>query len=379
MERLLPRLRERTPQMVEALRAVVESESPTTDLGACAACADVVDELAHSLLGTRAERCEVDGRVHLRWRFGRADRVLLIGHLDTVWPLGTLARWHFATDGDVATGPGAFDMKAGVVQLLFALDALETPDGVVVLLTTDEEIGSPTSKALIRETAAPLAAALVLEPSAEGALKTERKGVSLYQLEVEGRAAHAGLDPEQGVNAAVELAHQLLAVVALADHARGTTVNPGIVTGGTAANTVPASATALIDVRTSTREESDRIQAALLALRPVANGARLTVERVAAVPPLERAASASLFRRARTLADQLGLPPLEEASVGGGSDGNLIAALGVDTLDGLGAVGGNAHGEGEFVRIGAMAERAALVAALVEDLLVGRTEAAGPN
>jgi glutamate carboxypeptidase len=375
VERVLAQLRGQTPQMVDALRVLVEAESPTAEPKACAACADVADELASKLLGTRAERSEVDGRVHLRWRFGRADRVLLIGHLDTVWPLGTVASWPFATDGETATGPGAFDMKAGVVQLLFALNALDRLDGVVVLLTSDEEIGSPTSRALIRETAAAVEAAFVLEPSAAGALKTERKGVAIYRLDVEGRAAHAGLDPESGVNAAVELVHQLLAVVALADHARGTTVNPGIVSAGTAVNTVPAEATAQIDVRTRTRGEADRIHAAFHALQPVAAGAVLTVQRVAAVPPLERSASASLFRRAEELARRLGLPPLAEAAVGGGSDGNLIAELGVPTLDGLGAVGDHAHGRGEYVRIGAMAERAALVAALVEDLLVGGTEA----
>jgi glutamate carboxypeptidase len=374
---LLSQLRDRTPQMVDALRALVEAESPTADPTACAACADVADELGGALLGTHAERCETDGRIHLRWRFGAGDRVLLIGHLDTVWPLGTLARWPFAADADTATGPGIFDMKAGVVQLLFALNALESLDGVVVLLTTDEEIGSPTARPLIDATAGPVEAALVLEPSAAGALKTERKGVALYSVEVEGRAAHAGLDPEQGVNAAVELAHQLLAIAALADRERGTTVTPGLVAAGTAVNTVPAHATAKIDVRTRTRDEADRIDAAFKGLEPVAAGAALSVERTVAVPPLERSASATLFLRAQELAARLGLAPLAEASVGGGSDGNQIAALGIPTLDGLGAVGGNAHGEGEFVRIDAMAERAALVAALVDDLLVVRTDQAG--
>ena len=362
--------------MVDALRLLVEAESPSADASACAACADVADRLATRLLGAPAERCEVDGRVHLRWRFGSADRVLLIGHLDTVWPLGTAASWPFAADAETATGPGAFDMKAGVVQLLFALNALDALDGAVVLLTTDEEVGSPTSRDLIREAATAVDAALVLEPSAAGALKTERKGVAIYRLDVEGRAAHAGLDPESGVNAAVELVHQLLAVVELADPARGTTVNPGIVAAGTAVNTVPAAATAQIDVRTRTLAEAERIDAAFRALRPVTAGAALAVERIGAVPPLERSASASLFRKADALAARLGLPALTEAAVGGGSDGNMIAALGVPTLDGLGAVGDRAHARGEYVRVGAMAERAALVAALVRELLVGGTEAA---
>ncbi len=230
--------------MVEALRALVEAESPTDDPVACLACVDVVDAIAEDLLGMRGERVELGGRVHLRWRFGTTQRVLLIGHLDTVWPVGTLARWPFELRDGHATGPGVFDMKAGVVQLLFALAALDSIDGVAVLLTTDEETGSPTARPLIEETASGIEAALVLEPSAGGALKTERKGVSLYRLTVRGRAAHAGLDPEKGANAAVELAHQLLAVAALARPALGTTVTPSLVSAGTAVNTVPAEAAA---------------------------------------------------------------------------------------------------------------------------------------
>ena len=320
------------------------------------------------MLGTRAERVEVDGRVHLRWRLGGEPRVLLVGHLDTVWPLGTLARWPFELRGEIATGPGIFDMKAGVVQLLFALAALDSLDGVAVLLTSDEEIGAPSSSALIRETAAGIDAALVLEPSAHGALKTERKGVAVYRVDVTGRAAHAGLDPEKGANAVVELAHQLLAIAALARPERGTTVTPSVVTAGTAVNTVPAEARADVDVRTRTQAEVERVESALAALRPVTPGTSVRVDRGISVPPLERRASAELFHRAQDLAAELGLPALTEAAVGGGSDGCLIASLGVRTLDGLGAVGDHAHAEGEFVEIAALAERAALVAALVADL-----------
>lgn len=367
---LLERLRARTPAMVEAVRALVEAESPTSSPAACAACADVADGLALELLGTRAERVAADGRVHLRWRFGTAPRVLLVGHLDTVWPLGTVARWPFAVGGGgTATGPGVFDMKAGVVQLLHALAALGVPEGVAVLLTTDEEIGSPTSRALIEETVAGMEAALVLEPSAHGALKTARKGVSVFRVAVTGRAAHAGLDPERGVNAAVELAHQLLAIAALARPELGTTVTPSLVAGGTAVNTVAPAASAHIDVRTRTRDEAERVDAAFAALRPVLPGASVAVERTLSVPPLERSSSVELFGRAQRLALELGLPALAEAEVGGASDGSVIAALGIPTLDGLGAVGDRAHGEGEFIHVDAMAERAALVAALVADLL----------
>jgi glutamate carboxypeptidase len=307
--------------------------------------------------------------MHLRWRFGDAPRVLLVGHLDTVWPLGTLDRWPFEVRDGRATGPGVFDMKAGVVQLLFALAALESRDGVSVLLTTDEETGSPTARPLIEETAAGIEAALVLEPSSAGALKTERKGVALYRIDVRGRAAHAGLDPEKGANAAVELAHQLLAVAALERPELGTTVTPSLVAAGSAANTVPASASAQVDVRVRTRDESERVAAAFAALAPVTPGTSVGVERGVELPPMERSASAALYGRAQRLAVLLGLPPLTEASVGGGSDGSVLAGLGVPVLDGLGAVGDHAHAEGEYVEVDALAERAALVAALVGDLL----------
>ncbi|MGH3049089.1 MAG: M20/M25/M40 family metallo-hydrolase, partial [Gaiellaceae bacterium] len=358
--------------MVEALEALVAAESPSADLEACDSCAAVADDLALRIVRRRAERVESGGRTHLRWRFGGDTRVLLVGHLDTVWPLGTLERWPFAVDGDRASGPGVFDMKAGVVQLLYAVAALEGQvplDGLTVLLTTDEELGSPTSRALLCEEAEGAEAALILEPSFDGALKTERKGVALYRLDVAGRAAHAGLNPERGVNAALEVAEQAIAAAALAEPSLGTTVTPSLLTAGTAANTVPASASARFDVRYATVEEAERVDAGFAALRPNRPDATLAVERETFVPPLERDSSRELYGRAQRLAAELGLPELAEASVGGGSDGNHIAALGVPTLDGLGAVGDHAHGEGEYVVVSAMAERAALVAGLVADVL----------
>lgn len=354
--------------MLAALRGLVETESPTADAEACRACADVADTLGAELLGSHAERVETAGRIHLRWRFG-TPRILLVGHLDTVWPVGTLARFPFEVSDGRACGPGVFDMKAGVVQLLYALAAIGPLDGIAVLLTTDEETGSPTARPLIEATAGGIEAALVLEPSADGALKTERKGVALYRIGVRGRAAHPGLDPEKGANAAIELAHQLLAAAALSQPEEGTGVTPTVVSAGSAANTVPAAASAHIDVRVRTTAEAERVDAALAALRPVVPGTSLTVERDVSIPPLERQASAALFERAQRLAGELGLAALTEAAVGGGSDGNLLAGLGVPVLDGLGAVGGNAHAEGEYVEVEALAERAALVAALVRDLL----------
>jgi glutamate carboxypeptidase len=359
--------------MLAALRALVEAESPSADPAACLACADVADDLAHALLGVRGERVASGDRIHLRWRFGPRPRVLLVGHLDTVWPLGTLARWPFAVIEERATGPGIFDMKAGVVQLLFAAARVRAREGVAVLLTTDEELGSPTGKPVIEETAAGIEAALVLEPSAGGALKTERKGVGIYRIDVTGKAAHAGLEPEKGANAVVELAHQLLAITALARPEQGTTVTPSLVSAGTAVNTVPAGAVARVDVRTRTLSEAERVDAAFVGLRPVTPGTAVDVEREIGVPPLEHRASARLFDRAQRVAAALGLAPLTEASVGGGSDGNLLAGLGIEVLDGLGAVGGGAHAEGEWIDVEAMVTRSALVAALVEDLLDGPT------
>ena len=369
---LVDGLRQRLPEMVEALEALVVSESPSADPAACKACASVADGLVLGLLDRSGEGVVVDGRTHLRWRFGEETRVLLVGHLDTVWPLGTIARWPFGVADDRASGPGAFDMKAGVVQLLFALalvGELRGLDGVSVVLTTDEEIGSPTSRGLLAEEARGARAVLIPEPSFDGALKTERKGVALYRVEAHGRAAHAGLNPEQGINAALEIARQVQELAGLADPVTGTTVTPSLVAAGTASNTVPASAVAHFDVRFATREEAERVEAGFAAVHPTVAGATTTVEQETFVPPLERSSSAELFELAKRLQGELGLPPLREASVGGGSDGNYIAALGVPTLDGLGAVGDHAHGEGEFVVVSAMAERAALLAALVSELL----------
>ena len=365
-------LRTRLPEMLEGLEALVAAESPSADPEACRTCAAVADGLALRLLGTSAESVVVDGRTHLRWRFGGATRVLLVGHLDTVWPGGTLARWPFGVRDDRATGPGVFDMKAGVVQLLFALVLVGERrglDGVTVVLTTDEEIGSPTSRRLLAEEAGGARAALVVEPSFEGALKTERKGGALYRLEVVGRAAHAGLSPEAGINAVLEVSRHVLDLAGLADPGSGTTVTPSLVSAGTAANTVPPSAVAHFDVRFATREEGERVAAAFEAVCPTVSGAGVKVVQETFVPPLERSSSGELFEVAARLCADLGLPSLREASVGGGSDGNHIAALGVPTLDGLGAVGDQAHAEGEFVVVSAMAERAALLAALVSELL----------
>ncbi len=297
--------------------------------------------------------------------------VVLLAHLDTVWATGTLARWPYAVEGDQASGPGAFDMKAGLVQGLFALAALAAADAdrppVVLVVTTDEEIGSPVGRQIVEDAARDAAAVLVLEPSVDGRLKVARKGVSNYDLQVTGRSAHAGLEPERGVNALLAAAQLILEVVDLADPEAGTTVTPTLATAGTTRNTVPADATVALDVRATTVAEQQRVDTAIRALQPDL-GSILEVGGGPNRPPMEEQSAAPLLPLVQRAAERCDLPPLETAAVGGGSDGNFTAAMGVPTLDGLGAVGAGAHAEGEHVVVSAMPERAALLAELVVEI-----------
>jgi glutamate carboxypeptidase len=367
--RRLEGLRGRVEEMAGDLAILVEAESPSADPAALASCAGAVAELGSRLLGTPPERVERQGRPHLRWGFGDAPRVLLLAHLDTVWPLGTIDRWPVERDGDRLTGPGAFDTKAGIVQALHALAALDRLDRVELLVNSDEEVGSPTSSELIEAASQEARAVLVLEPSqgGTGALKTARKGFAVYRLRVHGRAAHAGNEPELGVNALVELARQVPAVERLARPGLGTTVTPTVATAGTTTNTVPAEAEVHLDVRFLDPGEHERVARDLGALRPELPGARLELVPGPSSPPLPPAASRQLYPVARRLGEALGLGTLDGVTVGGGSDGNRAAAAGAPVLDGLGAVGDHIHAEGEYVVVPAMAERAALLAALVEE------------
>lgn len=366
----LAHFRSRTPQMLEQIGALVSVESPSPDTAACAACAGAVAEIGRSLLGVAPEVITAeDGHPHLLWRFGGTrTRVVLVGHFDTVWPLGTLQRKPFAVQDGRATGPGVFDMKAGIVQGFQALTALDSLDGVAVLWTSDEEIGSESSRALIEATARGARAALVLEPSAGGALKLARKGVSVYRLVVRGLAAHAGLEPERGVNALAELAHRVVALGAVARPELGTTVTPTVAHAGTTTNVVPAQATLDVDVRALQPDEQRRVDDEIRAMASTIPGAEVVVEGGPNRPPMPPETSRELFRRAQALAEQLGLGALSGITVGGGSDGNFTAAVGTPTLDGLGVVGDGAHAEHEHVVVASIAERAALVAALVEEL-----------
>jgi glutamate carboxypeptidase len=354
--------------VLEQLERLVMAESPSEDLPLTHRCADVVSDLVDDVLGERPQRLEVEGRPHLLLRSGAERPVLLLAHLDTVWPAGTTADWPFTVDGDWATGPGVFDMKAGLVQGLHAVGSSGVA-GVDLLITSDEEVGSPTSRALIEREASRARAVLVLEPSVDGAPKTARKGVSMYRLLVRGRASHAGLEPEAGVNAIVELAAQVPALGRLADVGRGTTMTPTVARAGTTTNTVPAAAEIALDVRAWTAAEQQRVDAGLRSLTPTLTGAALEVLGGVNRPPLEEAASTALMALASRCAADLGLSLPSGRAVGGGSDGNFTAGLGVPTLDGMGAVGAGAHAVGERASVSALAERTALLACLVRALL----------
>ena len=358
--------------MTEALAELVSCESPSSDADATRRCGELTASLVSAHLGAAPDRFELGGRTHLRWTWG-TPKVLVLGHIDTVWPMGTLARWPFSITDDVITGPGVFDMKAGVVQAIAALSSLPSLDGVSLLLTVDEELGSPTSADLVVDSARGCAATLVCEPSADGALKIARKGIALYQLAITGRAAHAGLEPEKGINAAVALAHAVLGIDSLGDAALGTTVTPTLATAGTTTNTVPARAEVSVDARAAEPDELLRLDAGLRAVladvRSAVPGVEVELSGGVNRPPLDAASSADLFVLAQKVASRLGMPALQGVSVGGGSDGNFTAGAGIPTLDGLGAVGSGAHAEGEHVLLSQMEPRARLLAGLLEELL----------
>lgn len=357
--------------MIADAKQLVECESPSADLDAIARSADEVASVGFSQLGAMPERIEIEGRAHLRWKFGSGPtRVLVLMHHDTVWPLGSLARNPFTATGRQLTGPGCFDMKVGIVMAVHAVASLPDRDGVTLLVTGDEEIGSPSSRTLIENEAIGVDAVLVLEAAApDGGVKTERKGASFYEISIAGRAAHAGLEPEGGINSIIELAHQVRAVAELGDSSLSTSVTPTVASGGSTSNTVPESATLAVDVRAWTMEELTRVDRALRALSPVIPGATIALKGEIGRPPLESKASSRLFNLAQSLAGRLGQPPLLKAAVGGASDGNFTAAMGVPTLDGLGAVGGGAHSLSEHVMIDRLPERTSLLAELIKELL----------
>ena len=400
MRDLLREARARESAMVRLLRRFVRCESPSCDKAAVDRFGAVVARewrrrgaevkiLKQRLRGDhlRVEMAAGTGRGVVKDHgsgFGRHEKrsedlgggqILVLGHLDTVYPVGTIAKMPFRVAGGKAWGPGTFDMKGGLVLALAAVDALRTAGvrtrkRVVFLWTSDEEVGSETSRRAIESEARRSDAVLVLEPSLgrEGCLKTQRKGVGGAEVIVTGRAAHAGIEPEKGVNAVHELALQIARLMKMNDRERETTVQATVVEGGTATNVVPERARASIDIRFAKLGDAARIERGLRGLRPILRGARVEVRVGALRPPLERTAGVrGLFRGAQGLMRELGLS-LGEAATGGGSDGNFTGALGVPTLDGLGAVGDGAHSSREHVVIRKLAVRAALIARLLARL-----------
>ena len=363
--------------MLDVLRAFTLAESPSTEKIPADRCAELI----------AAEWRKRDVRVELiaqkiRGNHNRIEyqptaarkssgQLLVLGHYDTVYATGTLDKMPFSASGSKIYGPGVFDMKAGIVQALFALDALLATHApvrkqIVFLWTSDEEIGSESSRKLLESEAARSDAVFVLEPSLgpKGLLKTARKGVGEAQLTVHGKASHAGLAPEKGINAVHELSLQIARILKWNDLRSGITVNADIIQGGTRVNVIAENARAVLDLRALRISDMHAIEKKLKALKPLLRGAKLEVIGGFSRAPLERKISAELFGRAKTLASQMGIS-LGEGTAGGASDGNFTAALGIPTLDGLGAVGDGAHSRREHIVARTMPERAALLAALL--------------
>ncbi|HJU44359.1 MAG TPA: M20 family metallopeptidase [Vicinamibacterales bacterium] len=358
--------------LLEFIETLVAIESPSDDRDAVNRCGRELASRLEAIGGTVTAITSTTAGNHLRASFGGGDRqVLLLGHFDTVWPVGQLARMPLKRDGGRLYGPGVFDMKAGIGLATLATRAVLESGRfekcrAVMLWTTDEEIGSRTSRALIETEAAKSEAVLVLEPSLPGgALKTSRKGVGQFEIVARGVSAHAGLDPGKGVSAVRELARQIVALDDLQDPAHGVTVTAGIISGGTRANVVPDEARATIDARANTIADARRVDRAMKALQPQIPGARVEVTGGFDRPPLERSpAVVKLFELARSVAAEIGVT-LEEGSAGGGSDGNFTAAIGIPTLDGFGAVGDGAHALHEHVEIDALVSRAAIISGVL--------------
>jgi glutamate carboxypeptidase len=379
-QRRLAYFNERRDAIVSTTRELVEIESPSDNKAAVDRVSEAVAQKFSRLGG------KVNVRVHAAKDFGNhlqidfdfasksaAKPLLLLGHYDTVYPLGTLAAMPCRAVDNKLTGPGVLDMKSGIALMVHALAALQDwhgglPRPVTVLLVSDEEVGSGSSRAITESLAKKAAAVLVLEPSYgfQGAVKTARKGVGGYLVKVTGKASHAGLDFQKGVNAILELARQIEKVSSFTDLKKGLTVNVGIVSGGSRTNVVPAGAAAQIDVRIARTKDAAGIDKKMRSLRPFNRKCKIEITGGINRPPMERTAGvAALYEQAVAIARELGWK-LGEAAVGGGSDGNFTAVLGIPTLDGLGGVGDGAHATHEHILISELPRRAALIAGLIE-------------
>jgi glutamate carboxypeptidase len=368
-------LTEREREMVEQVRELVVRESPTHSKPACDSLCNYLAKQFEAVGGRAKVHRQPAAGNHLQVEFpgprGRRP-VLLLGHYDTVYDLGTLAIMPWREYKGRLLGPGVFDMKSGIAQIMFALRALKTVKGglsrpVNVWLVSDEEEGSDSSRSLTEKLAAQCEAVLVCEPAGPGgALKTARKGVGGFLIKVTGQASHSGLDFEKGQSAILELSHQIQAVSRLTDLKRGITLNVGVVRGGTRTNVVAAEASAEVDLRIARKSDGPIMERKVKSLRPVNRKCSLQIEGGVNRPPLERTKQvAALFQMAQKIALDLGFT-LDEIAVGGGSDGNFTGGLGIPTLDGLGAVGDGAHAPHEFVLASELPRRAALLAGLIE-------------
>jgi len=371
MSELLHILKERQGEMLSSLERLVKAESPSNSRELVNKSSELVEQLFAQHLDIRAEKI-LQSQVghHLKLTYGKGvEQILVLAHLDTVWDVGRLP---FRIEGNRAYGPGILDMKGGIIQSLWAVKTIRElgvrlKKRIVFLITSDEEIGSPTSRAYIEAEALKSKVVLVAEPAEAktGALKTGCKGVGMFVVKAQGIATHAGNNHAQGVSAIEELAHQILKLQQLTDYEKGTTLNVGVIKGGTRSNVVASEAEAEVDLRVTTAAEGKRLEQAIFGLEPKLKDSSLVVTGEMNRPPLERtAAIGALYGIARNIADSLGFE-LGEASVGGGSDGNFTAALGIPTLDGLGCIGDGAHGENEHIEIDKLAERAALFANLL--------------
>lgn len=359
-----------TAALLADLRTLVEIESPSHDVSALDESGAAVAAMIRSRTGRPAELIPTAAGPMVHWPATADPAVLVVGHHDTVFPLGTLDRRPFAVADGRATGPGVFDMKAGIVMAIHAVASLEAEqsDRVEMLWTPDEEVGSAASRSFIEERAAAAGHVLVLEPGQDGAVKIARKGVGTFVVTVTGKAAHAGLEPEKGINALLEAAHLAIEVAGLADSSRGTTVTPTVARAGTVENVVPAEATLTVDVRVTELDEARRIERAFAALAPHVAGATISVAGGVNRPPMPDGSAGPLLALAQEAARTVGIGELAGVAVGGGSDGNFTAALGIPTLDGLGAVGAGAHADHEYVEVDQLAPRTALLAELLRSI-----------
>ena len=355
----------RIAPMLQDLESLVRCESPSEDLSACKKVVQLANEIATRELGTAAEILEVNGRPVFWWG-DKNPKVVLLCHLDTVWPIGSFNPiWQI--DGDVLRGPGTFDMKVGFIQALYALKDIQ--GSVALIATTDEEIGSHASKELIMQVSKTADAVLVLEASLDGKVKTGRKGTAMYVVKAVGLASHAGLEPEKGINATVEIAAQILNLKELEISEFGTTVVPTMLKGGTTANTVPAEATLEIDARSFSQSDLERVDRAIQSLTAITPGAQIEITGGLNRPVLEPTSCKELYEIAEKVAKSIGMAPLGSAQVGGASDGNFAAAAGARVLDGLGAIGGGAHAVNEWASIKAIEERKNFLNAFIKELL----------